>query len=83
VTPEQRSQRARIAALARWAKHDPQPVVRRGQAGLRARFVREVTAEFPDLASAELERRADCRYREHMARLAYGRSRAAQGGDAA
>jgi hypothetical protein len=83
LTPEQRTQRARIAALARWAKYDPQPIVRRGQDGLRARFLREVTTEFPHLSGAELERRAECRYREHMARLAYGRSKAARGADAA
>lgn len=77
LTPEQRSQRARIAALARWSREDPTPNAQRGQAGLRARFLREVIAEFPGVADAELERRAECRYRQHMASLAFNRSRSA------
>jgi hypothetical protein len=41
LTPEQRSQRARLAAHARWAKEDPTPAAEHAQAGLVARFDRE------------------------------------------
>lgn len=74
-TPEQRSQRARIAALARWSKEDPAKNAERGQAGLIAKFEREVD---PDgvLSDAERRRRAECRRREHLARLSYASSKA-------
>lgn len=74
LTPAQRSQRARIAALTRWSKEDPTPFAERGQAALRARFEREAD---PDgtLPAAERQRRADTAYRAHMQRLAYARSK--------
>lgn len=75
-TPEQRSQRARIAALARWAKESPKAAGQRGQAGLLDKFRREVLAQDPGCAEPELTRRADCAYRLHMARLAYKSSKA-------
>lgn len=69
LTPEQRSQRARIAAHARWAREDPIPTAIRGQAGLNARFEREVD---PDgvLPPAERARRAEHAKKAHFARLA-------------
>ena len=75
LTPEQRSQRARIAALARWSKEDPAPGAARGQAGLMARFEREVD---PDgvLTPAERARRAECARKAHMTRLAFASSKA-------
>lgn len=71
LTPEQRSQRARIAALTRWSNEDPKATATRGQNGLRARIERDVAEKFPDVAPAELARRADVAYRAHFARLAF------------
>ncbi|MEV0269201.1 hypothetical protein AB0H43_10520 [Hamadaea sp. NPDC050747] len=76
MTPEQRSQRARLAALARWSREDPKPSGLRANAGLRAKFTREVEAEYPGLPPAELARRAEVRFREHMVRLALASSKA-------
>jgi len=75
LSPEQRSMRARVAALTRWSKEDPQHTANRGQAGLLARFEREVD---PDgkLAPAERRRRAEALRRAHMARLALRSSQA-------
>jgi hypothetical protein len=80
LTPKQRSTRARIAALIRWSQEDPTANAERGQAGLRARFEREVD---PDntLSPAERARRTDAAYRAHMARLSFNRSRRAKIGD--
>ena len=77
LTPEQRSQRARIAALERWSREDPQVQAARGQSGLVDRFRREIAAEFPGLVEPELSRRAEARRRAHMQRLA-ARSAAAR-----
>lgn len=87
LTPEQLSLRGRIGALARWAKEDPQANAARGQAGLLAKFEREVDPD-GQLPAAERRRRAECARRAHMARLALKSSRARAelaelGGDAA
>ena len=76
LTPAQRSIRARIAALTRWSAEDGKPNALRAQAGLRAKFVREVRDRFPDLGDAEVERRAESAYRAHMQRLALKSSKA-------
>jgi hypothetical protein len=76
LTPEQRTLRARLAALSRWAAEDPTANAERGQRGLRAKFTREVAAQFPDLPEAELARRAEAAYRAHMVRLALSKSKA-------
>jgi hypothetical protein len=84
LTPEQRSTRARIAALTRWSQEDPAANAARGQAGLLEKFRREVIAADPQVVEPELTRRADAARRAHMARLSFQRSRRAQaGGDAA
>lgn len=75
LTAEQRSIRARAAALTRWSRENGRANAMRGQAGLRGRFRREVEAENPGLPPAELERRTDCRFRAHMAKLALKSSR--------
>jgi hypothetical protein len=75
LTPGQRSIRARIAAHARWAKEDPRATAERGQAGLLARFEREVDPD-SQLPPAERRRRAESRRREHMARLGLASSKA-------
>ena len=76
LTPSQRSQRARIAALERWSREDPAANAARGQQGLLAKFRRDVLDEFPDLVEPELTRRAEARRRAHMQRLAYRSARA-------
>jgi hypothetical protein len=79
LTPAERSTRARIAAYARWGQEDPAAAAARGQAGLRAKFLREVVeaaaAAGVVLTDAERDRRADCRYREHMTRIKFNHSR--------
>lgn len=76
LTPEQRSQRSRIAALARWSKESAAKNAARGQDGLFQKFVREVIAHDPDVIEPELTRRAEARRREHMVRLSYAASKA-------
>jgi hypothetical protein len=75
LTPTQRSQRARIAALTRWSREDPAANAARGQAGLMARFVDQVD---PDraLPEAERQRRAEAARRAHMAQLAFRSAKA-------
>ena len=76
LTPEQRTLRASRAAHTRWAKEDPAETATRGQAGLRARFDREVREAEPGLTEAEYERRAGHLYSAHMAGLALASSKA-------
>ncbi len=75
LTPEQRRLRAQIAANARWSREDPAPNAARGQAGLTARFEREVDPHGV-LNPAERERRVECARRAHFQRLALASSRA-------
>lgn len=69
LTPAQRKLRAQIAANTRWSREDPAPGAARGQAGLLARFEREVD---PDntLPPAERARRVESAKKAHFARLA-------------
>jgi hypothetical protein len=76
LTPEQRHIRASIAAHTRWSREDPAANAARGQAGLLARFGREVREAEPGLSEAEYTRRAESAYRAHMARLALASSKA-------
>ncbi|MEV2238691.1 hypothetical protein [Micromonospora sp. NPDC049891] len=82
LSPEERSHRARLAALARWSREDPKVGAQRGQEGLLNKFRDQVAAEAAArgerLSGVELERRALARRREHMARLAYTRSKSAR-----
>jgi hypothetical protein len=85
LTPTQRSQRARIAALTRWSREDPAATAARGQAGLLAKFIDQVD---PDrvLPEAERQRRAEAARRAHMAQLAFRSAKTRAGrtaGDAA
>ena len=75
LSASQRRQRAKIAAHASWAARDGQELGARGQAGLMARFEREVD---PDgvLPPAERERRAESAKRAHFQRMAYARHKA-------
>jgi hypothetical protein len=76
LTPEQRRIRASVAAHARWSQEDPAANAQRGQAGLLARFDREVREAEPGLTEAEYSRRAESAYRAHMARLSLASSKA-------
>ena len=76
LTPEQRRIRASIAANVRWSREDPAATAARGQAGLLARFDREVREAAPGLSEAEYARRAQAAYRAHMARLSLASSKA-------
>lgn len=75
LTSSERSQRAKIAAHARWAQHDPNAHALKMQAALRAKFEREAD---PDgaLPEAERQRRAEQLYKAHMARLAFASAKA-------
>jgi hypothetical protein len=75
LSREQRRLRAQIAALTRWSKEDPAANAARGQAGLLARFEREVD---PDrlLPLPERTRRAEAARRAYMCHLAYRSSKA-------
>jgi hypothetical protein len=76
LSAEQRTARARIAALARWAKENPKPQGFRGQVGLRAKYEREAREADPDASDAEIERRTDVMLRLHIERMVFARSRA-------
>jgi hypothetical protein len=69
MTPAQRKLRAQIAANSRWSKENSAANAARGQAGLVARFEREVDPECA-LPLPERARRADAAYRAHFQRLA-------------
>jgi hypothetical protein len=81
LTPDERTLRARLAAHARWSQEDPTGNAKPAQAGLLDRFRREIVAEQGEVAEPELTRRAEARRREHMARIAFKRSRTRKGGD--
>ncbi len=74
-TAAERRLRAQIAACSRWASEDPTANAIRGQAGLMARFEREVdpTGELP---AAERYRRAESARLAHMRRLSLASARA-------
>lgn len=76
LTPEQRHLRASIAAHARWSKENPAANAARGQAGLLAKFEREIRAADPALPDAEVARRAESARKAHMGRLALASSKA-------
>ena len=76
LTAEQISLRAKIAANTRWSREDPAANAQRGQAGLLARFDREVREAESGLSEAEYARRAESAYRAHFARLALASSKA-------
>lgn len=76
LTESQRRLRSQIAAHARWANEDPAENAARGQAGLRAKFDRQVRDAAPGLSDAEYERRARHAYMAHMASVALASSKA-------
>lgn len=76
LTATQRSQRARIAALARHSRTDGRDATQPAREAFLARFERQVD---PDnvLAPAERTRRAELAKREHFQRMAYARHQSA------
>ena len=83
LTPAQRTLRAKLAANSRWSREDGHANAVRGQAGLLAKFEREVD---PDgtLTPEQRAKRAEAAYRAHMQRLAFASSKARaarKGGD--
>jgi hypothetical protein len=76
LTRNQRILRASKAAHDRWASENPTETAVRGQAGLRARFDRQVRDAAPGLTEAEYARRAEHAYKAHMAGLALASSKA-------
>lgn len=76
LTPSQRSQRARIAARAKWAAHDGSQGTQAAREAFLSRFERQVDPE-GRLDPAERARRAESAKREHFQRLAYARHRKA------
>jgi hypothetical protein len=75
LTPAERTLRARAAAHKRWAQEDPTEQAKKAQAGLLAKFEREVDPE-GKLPPAERTRRAEQARRSHMAVLALKSSKA-------
>jgi hypothetical protein len=76
LTAAQRSQRARIAALARHSRSDGQAATSAARSAFLARFEREVDPE-GRLDPAERVRRAEAAKRAYFQRLAFARSRKA------
>lgn len=74
LTPSQRTQRARIAARARWSREDGSTGTQAARSAFMDRFERQVD---PDgaLDPRERARRAESAKREHFQRLAYLRHR--------
>ena len=52
LTPTQRIQRARIAALRSWSKEDPKANAERAQAGLQRKFYDQTDPELPEARAA-------------------------------
>ena len=71
MTPEEAALRGRIGGLVRDGRHGSQELGRRGQAGLRARFLADVQRDHPDLHPAEQARRAEQLWRAHLAKARY------------
>ena len=76
MTPEQRSQRARIAAYTSWANTaDPAKRTAPARQSSMSRFERQVDPE-GELPEAERQRRAQAAMKAHMTRMAYKAARA-------
>jgi hypothetical protein len=74
LTPAQRSQRARIAARARWANQSGTDGTAPARAAFLERFERLVDPD-GELDPRERARRAESAKREHFQRMAYRRHR--------
>jgi hypothetical protein len=79
LNPEQRAVRASIAGHTRWSKAsdvDRRASAERGQAGLLAKFEREIREADPGASDAEVARRAESARKAHFARMAFNSSKA-------
>lgn len=76
LSPSQRTQRAKIAARARWSQQDGADGTQAARTAFMARFERQVD---PDgvLHPTERLRRAESAKREHFQRMAFNRHRKA------
>ena len=81
LTREDRRNRARAAAHAKHAIHDPQPTVEKANRAFVQSFEAKVDP-LNELPPKERARRADQAFKAHMASLAYksARARRAKGG---
>lgn len=75
LTPSQRSQRARLAALARWSQQDGSAGTQAARSTFMARFEREVDPN-GELDPQERSKRAERAKRAHFQRMAYARHKA-------
>ncbi len=75
LSPELRSQRAKVAALSRWSQEDPKTGTQPARDGFHQRFLDAVD---PDgvLPVPERERRAQAALKAHMAQLAFKSAKA-------
>lgn len=73
LSPAQRSQRARAAAFAKHAQHDPRESTARAREAWMERFYETVD---PSLPQPERDRRARAAMRSYMASLALRSSKA-------
>lgn len=75
LSPELRSQRARIAAFTKWSKTDGKAGTQAARDAYFERFLAEVDPD-QSLPEAERTRRAKAAYRAHMTRLAFRSAKA-------
>lgn len=75
LTQEDRRNRARAAAYAKHAAHDPLPTVTKANKAFRASFEAKVDPR-NELPPKERARRAEMAFKSHMASLAYKSARA-------
>lgn len=75
LTPELRSQRARVAAYSRWARYDAREGTQAARDAFHQRFIEQVdpTGELPP---AERERRATAAMKAYMASLSFKSAKA-------
>jgi hypothetical protein len=73
LSPEQRSQRARIAALTRWSREDPAAGTKKARDAFLQRFLDEVPTDLPE---TERMRRALAARKAHMLGLSLRSSKA-------
>lgn len=76
LSPEQRRLRASMAAHAMHAQNDSRGIAVKGQAGLLAKFLKQVDERTPGLPDNERLRRAEHLRQAHMKRFALASSRA-------
>jgi hypothetical protein len=69
MTPEQRTQRARLAALTRWSREDPRPAAAIARRGADEKLRNEIDPT-RSLPPEELERRVVAARRARMTKLA-------------